>query len=125
MAVHSINAITFRVAEMARSVEFYETLGFELQFGGSSSPFSTLASGECFVNLTSEEDESVESGWGRVIFHVDSLDDVDALHDRAIAGSLTPQHPPRDAPWGERMFAIFDPDGHDLSFAYPSPPTSA
>jgi uncharacterized glyoxalase superfamily protein PhnB len=32
---------------------------------------------------------------------------------------LSPRHPPRDADWGERMFAITDPSGHDLSFARP------
>ena len=52
--------------------------------------------------------------WGRAIFHVD---DVDALHARALARGLEPEAPPRDAPWGERYFHISDPDGHELSFA--------
>ena len=25
--------------------------------------------------------------------------------------------PPQDAPWGERIFHMTDPDGHELSFA--------
>src|SRR5438094_9365715 len=27
--------------------------------------------------------------------------------------------PPRDAEWGERFFHVTDPDGHELSFAWP------
>jgi len=26
---------------------------------------------------------------------------------------------PRDAAWGERFFHLTDPDGHELSFAWP------
>jgi uncharacterized glyoxalase superfamily protein PhnB len=26
---------------------------------------------------------------------------------------------PRDAEWGERFFHLTDPDGHELSFAWP------
>ena len=82
-AVRSINAITFATALMAESIAFYEALGFELKFGGPTSPFSTLASGTCFVNLTRvERPEDVETSWGRVIFHVE---DVDELYERATA----------------------------------------
>ncbi len=113
--VRTINAITLATIDMGESVRFYEVLGFEVTYGGPAAPFTTLASGDCFVNLTSVDEAPPSSAsWGRVIFHVD---DVDALHARAVAGGLTPTAPPRDAPWGERMFPIFDPSGHDLSFA--------
>ncbi len=113
--IRSINAITLRTADMAASVEFYVALGFQLSFGGEDAPFSTLRSGDCFVNLIGVPSAAeVETGWGRVIFHVT---DVDALYQRVLDAGLAPQHEPTDAPWGERMFAIFDPAGHDLSFA--------
>lgn len=113
--IESINAITLRTADMAASVGFYAALGFRLTYGGDDAPFSTLRSGDCFVNLIAVgATAEAETGWGRVIFHVD---DVDALYQRAIDAGLTPQAEPRDAPWGERMFPIFDPAGHDLSFA--------
>ena len=113
--VESINAITLRTADMAASVRFYEALGFRLSYGGDDAPFSTLRSGGCFVNLIAVDSPAgAETGWGRAIFHVE---DVDALYQRALDAGLEPQAEPRDAPWGERMFAIFDPAGHDLSFA--------
>ncbi|MDG2113320.1 MAG: VOC family protein [Actinomycetota bacterium] len=115
--VRSINAITFATADMTASIDFYRGLGFEVTFGGVQAPFSTLSQGDCFVNLTSvAAPEDVQTRWGRVIFHVD---DVDALYESAVAAGLEPAGPPRDAPWGERMFPIFDPNGHDLSFAKP------
>ncbi|MEZ5138030.1 MAG: VOC family protein [Acidimicrobiales bacterium] len=52
--------------------------------------------------------------WGRAIFWVD---DVDAVHDRAVGAGLAPEMAPADAPWGERYFHLRDPDGHELSFA--------
>jgi hypothetical protein len=58
-----------------------------------------------------------------VIFHVD---DVDALHQRALAAGYHSTTAPRDAEWGERFFHLTDPDGHELSFARPlQPPTPA
>ena len=120
--VRSINAITLATAAMGESIDFYQALGFGLVFGGPDAPFSTLSSGECFVNLTGvEHPDDVETAWGRVIFHVE---DVDALYEQATAAGLVAQRPPRDAPWGERMFPIYDPNGHDLSFAKPLPPES-
>ena len=113
--IESINAITLRTADMTASVHFYAALGFELSYGGDDAPFSTLCSGQCFVNLiTVATPDDVETGWGRVIFHVD---DVDVIYQRAIDAGLAPQTEPIDAPWGERMFPIIDPSGHDLSLA--------
>ncbi|WP_423923719.1 VOC family protein [Candidatus Poriferisodalis sp.] len=113
--VESINAITLRTPDMAASVRFYAALGFRLTFGGNNAPFSTLSSAGCFVNLIAVDSPAeAETGWGRVIFHVD---DVDALYQQALDAGLEPQAAPMDAPWGERMFPIFDPSGHDLSFA--------
>jgi len=115
-----INAITLTTARMEESIRFYEALGFHVAHGDGASDFVTMAFGndrQCFVNLIAvATDADVANGWGRAIFHVD---DVDALHDRIVARGLSPRAVPRDASWGERMFPIFDPNGHDLSFARP------
>jgi len=47
------------------------------------------------------------------------VDDVDAMHRRALTAGFNPETSPADAPWGERYFHIHDPDGHELSFARP------
>jgi len=107
-----ISAITFAVRDMARSVEFYKKLGFELVYGGGDGAFSSLKAGEAFVNLSANPGYE-HRWWGRVIFRVD---DVDGLHRTLTAAGLQGESP-RDAAWGERFFHVTDPDGHELSFA--------
>ena len=47
---------------------------------------------------------------------------VDGLFERLIAAGIPLQSPPRDAQWGERFFHVTDPDGHEISFAWPLKP---
>ena len=115
--VRQINAVTLVVHDMARSWEFYCSLGFEPNYGGPSEAFSSLCAGTGFVNLQLDPSWSPpERVWGRVILWVG---DVDAVHRRAIDAGHRPETEPADAPWGERYFHLRDPDGHELSFARP------
>lgn len=109
-----INAITLTTSDMAAAVAFYQTASMTVVYGGEdSSSFTSLRHGSNYVNLTAGEGE--HSGfWGRVIFHVESPDDVWSAFTRA---GFEAAFEPRDAPWGERYFHILDPDGHELSFA--------
>lgn len=115
--VREINAVTLVVTDMARSWDFYASLGFGASYGGPDEPFVTLGAGTGFVNLQLDPSwVPPERVWGRVIIWVD---DVDAVHARAVAAGLRPEAGPADAPWGERYFHLRDPDGHELSFARP------
>jgi hypothetical protein len=71
--------------------------------------------GTSFLNLIAQPAERNWSWWGRVIFY---HSDVDALYQRAAG--YKPDTAPRDAEWGERFFHVTDPDGHELSFVWPS-----
>jgi len=115
--IQHISAVTFAVRDMALSIDFYQKLGFELLYGGDRADFSSLRSGQAFVNLVASP-EYDHRWWGRAIFWVDG---VDAHHRVLSEQGLAPQSP-RDASWGERFFHITDPDGHELSFAEPLPP---
>ena len=110
--IQHISAVTFAVRDMARSVEFYQKLGFELLSGGQGAAFSSLKAGGAFVNLSASPGYE-HKRWGRAIFRVD---DVDAQH-RALQAQGLMLESPRDASWGERFFHFSDPDGHELSFA--------
>ena len=110
--IQHISAVTFAVSDMARSIEFYRKLGFELLYGSEAAPFSSLKAGEAFVNLFARSGYE-HRWWGRAIFRVD---DVDAQHQALQAQGLMLESP-KDAPWGERFFHVSDPDGHELSFA--------
>lgn len=113
--IRSIDAVTLAVSDMARSRAFYEALGFVAR--GGDGAFTTFHAGAGFLNLQLDPAHApLPHIWGRVIFFVD---DVDALHRRALDAGLTPDAPPADAPWGERYFHLRDPDGHELSFARP------
>jgi len=113
--IESISAITLATHDMPRAVAFYSALGFVLKDGGANASFTSFRAGAGYLNLAAAPGRTW-SWWGRAIFYVD---DVDAMHARAVAAKLEPAFTPRDAPWGERYFHITDPDGHELSFARP------
>ena len=111
----SLSAVTLAVTDMARSVPFYLSLGFEVRYGGADAPFTSFGVGGGYLNLQAV-DEPPATRWGRSIWYVD---DVDAVHARAVEAGWSPEMAPADAPWGERYFHLRDPDGHELSFARP------
>jgi catechol 2,3-dioxygenase-like lactoylglutathione lyase family enzyme len=113
--IESLNAVTFDVSDMARSVWFYELAGFALDYGGPDAAFTSFQVGMDHLNLERREGAS-RGGWGRAVFYVS---DVDAVYERIVNAGLQPQFAPRDADWGERYFHLRDPDGHELSFARP------
>ena len=116
-----INAVTFAVADMGRSLAFYaDALGLKTTYGGVGETFTSLQLGANFINLFTH-DHPV-AFWGRVIIHVSDPDSVHTDITAAVAaGRLAPGCQPHalpaDAPWGERYFHVNDPDGHELSFA--------
>lgn len=114
--IEGISAITLATHDMARAVAFYRLLGFELLHGGEAADFTSFRAGAGFLNLIAQPAERRWSWWGRVIFY---HRDVDGLYAGALAAGLKPEAPPRDAEWGERYFHLTDPDGHELSFAWP------
>jgi len=114
--IHSISAITLATHDMARAVAFYRAAGFEMLYGGAEAKFSSFKVGSGYLNLTTQPEARQWSWWGRVIFY-DT--DVDGLHARLIESGYHPDSAPRDAAWGERFFHVTDPDGHELSFAWP------
>lgn len=115
--IDSISAVTLVCTDMEASVEFYRSLGFSVRYGGPSAEFTSLRAGPGYMNLQLDPRWQPPSEvWGRVILWVQ---DVDALHARAVEAGHVPSTEPADAPWGERYFHISDPDGHELSFARP------
>ncbi|MGA8398431.1 MAG: VOC family protein [Stellaceae bacterium] len=112
--ITALSAITLATSDMAAAVRFYRLCGFEMLHGGESAGFTSFRAGGSYLNLTAEPAEI--GWWGRAIFYDD---DVDGLYARLAAAGIAPRGPPRDAPWGERFFHITDPDGHEISFAWP------
>jgi len=122
--IAGISAITLATHDMQRAVRFYRLLELEMLYGGESAAFTSFRFGDGqflngqFLNLILQPAERQWSWWGRIIFYHPELD---AFYARLVAAGCRPQAPPRDAPWGERFFHLTDPDGHELSFAWPLP----
>ena len=114
--ITAISAVTLATHNMARAVAFYRTLGFEIVHGGESTAFTSFRAGTSFLNIVAQPAERNWSWWGRVIFYHSN---VDSLYAIVIAAGYQPETAPRDAEWGERFFHLTDPDGHELSFAWP------
>jgi catechol 2,3-dioxygenase-like lactoylglutathione lyase family enzyme len=114
--IEGISAVTLATHNMARAVSFYRMLGFEVVHGGEDAAFTTFRAGANYLNLIAQPRQHRWSWWGRVIFYVA---DVDRLYASVIAAGLEPESAPRNAEWGERFFHLVDPDGHELSFAWP------
>jgi catechol 2,3-dioxygenase-like lactoylglutathione lyase family enzyme len=115
--INRISAVTLATHDMRRAVRFYRMLGCQLVHGGESASFTSFSVGAGFLNLIAQPTERNWSWWGRLIFYES---DIDALYARVIAAGYRPEAAPRDAEWGERFFHLTDPDGHELSFAWPS-----
>ena len=114
--ITGISAVTLATHDMRRAVRFYRGLGFETLYGGEDASFTSYRAGPGYLNLIAQPAERQWSWWGRVIIY-DS--DVDALYARLVAAGYRLDTEPRDAAWGERFFHLTDPDGHELSFAWP------
>jgi uncharacterized glyoxalase superfamily protein PhnB len=118
VTLHSISAVTLATHDMGRAIRFYRGLGFPLAYGDETAAFASFRVGAGRLNLVHADPGQRWGWWGRVVLYVE---DVDALYARARALHLEPEAPPRDAEWGERYFHLTDPDGHELSFAWPLP----
>ena len=80
--IRHISAVTFAVSHMARSIEFYRKLGFELRYRGERAGLSSLKAGEAFVYLVASPGKPVV---GSGYF---SSCDVDGPHQALMAAGL-------------------------------------
>lgn len=114
--IESLSAVTLATHNMPRAVRFYRMLGFEIMHGGDNAAFTSFRAGASYLNLIAQPVQRHWSWWGRVIFYET---DVDALYKRVVAAGYRTDTVPHNAEWGERYFHVTDPDGHELSFAWP------
>lgn len=125
----SISAF-LNVQDIQRSLAFYEELGFEeidryetddgvLHFVDLELDGAILGLG----NIESNDDPSFQD-WvsgtlgGGVVLYI-TVDDVDAVYERAQQADATIEHGPEDRSYG-RVFTMNDPDGYVVGFIDPS-----
>jgi len=125
MKVTKISAITLRISDMKKSVEFYSKIpNFKIVYGGSDSWFTSFLIDDVaksYINLRINEVATEATHWSRIVFYVDDVDELFAYMENdetiSVLGKL--ESKPENASWGERFFHALDPDGYKMSFATP------
>lgn len=139
MKVTKISAVTLRISDMKKSVEFYSKIpNFKMVFGGHDKEFTSFLiedKTKSYLNLKLKDEmirkvelmkavhgrTTSQPDCGRIIFYVDDVDELFAYmeNDETISRLGNLESKPEDAAWGERFFHMLDPDGYKLSFAIP------
>ncbi len=128
MTVSGVTPI-LNVSNLRSSLGWFERLGWETRFvwNPSSDPdnpgFAGIGFGqaEIFLCLDGQGsrgtrqpafpfDESTDGVW--MSWFLDSVEEVDVMHARALELGLDVTMPPTDEPWGVREFHLRHPDGH-------------
>ena len=112
----------FTVDDLARSVAFYtDILGFTIEErweDGGKLMGVTVKAGRAHLNLSQDDfakGRNRAKGVGHRIY-CDTVQDLDQLAARIKARGATLDREPMDMPWGNRTFALTDPDGFKITF---------
>ncbi len=129
---------TLAVAELSTGIEFYERLGFvvDWRWPEENPEFAGLMHGDRSIMLSQCDPDALAA-----LYFI--VDDVQACHAHVIESKLwelaastsanstrpdcppvracQPPQPPERKPYGLIDFAIIDPWGHELSFGQPIP----
>lgn len=110
---NSISGVTYSVADLDRTAEFYEALGFRV--GSREDDRLT-----CYVNwfwltfVAQDGDTTADKGAG--VSLAMKVDDLDAYHEGVRAKGMSPTSEPRKRRPAGREFTLRDPDGYELVF---------
>ena len=119
--IKRIDNIGICVADLRRSVAFYQDLGFSS--AGENDRGVTMVAGTArlFIFQTRKVNLSVVgrdftlfqnlSGIDHISFEVQ---DVDRVYAEAKAKGVAFDNEPKDQSWGARMVSLHDPDGNNL-----------
>ncbi|HEX4223876.1 MAG TPA: ankyrin repeat domain-containing protein [Pseudonocardiaceae bacterium] len=98
-------------ADMARTVEHYQRLGFHFKRQDDEFAIAERGGVELHFSYKSDHDPKRTAGWVYV-----TVEDTDALAAEFLALALPPRREPHDTDYGMREFAHVDPDGNLLLF---------
>lgn len=115
-----ITLVTLGVDDVARSVAFYEALGWKKS--AQSVETTAFMTGEGIVlSLWDRAEMAADGGEGELAagsgsmalaVNFDSPEAVDAFYARAVEAGAKPVKPPQKAFWGGYSGNFRDPDGH-------------
>lgn len=119
-ALQKLDSLLLYVSDIERTAEFYRLLGFRVKVLRPT--FAEAWLGKFYLQFTTEthgsefvkEKAAERKGMGMYIYV--RTDDVAGYHKALIEKGITPSSGPRDWSWGNREFALRDPDGYKLIF---------
>lgn len=131
MTTPQFNAIGTPVADMAKSLAFYRSLGLDVPEGAEAEPHVEipLTPGVKLMLDTHETLKVFDSTWtppsgGQIslAFECETPEDVDACYANLVGAGYDSYLEPFDAFWGQRYAVVHDPDGNgvDLYAALPT-----
>jgi catechol 2,3-dioxygenase-like lactoylglutathione lyase family enzyme len=122
MKVNSISGVTCYVKDLARTAEFYETIGFRR--GKEEPGRATFYVNWFFVTFIAQDQEddaelrkdAEASTKGAGLFLYIKVDDVEGFHKALVSNGMKPVGEPELRSSGNREFVLRDPDGYKLAF---------
>jgi len=119
--VRGIDNIGICAADLARSVAFYEALGFSEAYRNDRGVMMAAGSVQLFL-FAAQRSDAMPVGRELGLFgnppgidHISfAVSDVDALYRKLHEADVVFGGPPEDQSWGARMVGLRDPDGNNL-----------
>jgi len=119
--IKGIDNIGICTTDTARSVVFYQRLGFSEAYRNDRGVLMTAGSAHLFIFATRQNDPPpVVRQLGLFdnppgIDHISlAVADVDGLYSALRAAGVQFGGPPEDQSWGARMVGLKDPDGNNI-----------
>lgn len=116
----SVAGFLILVSDLEKSKEFYKDLGFEVG-EGNGMVYAKLNWFRIWMvdQKQSTFQQDVDRFKGAGIYIYLRVDDVDQSYEEIKKKGFEPSGEPIDWPWGNREFALKDPDGYKLIFYQP------
>lgn len=123
-----LSLVTLGVADLNRSIAFYEALGFVRKAQGTEG-VGFFQAGACAISVFPSQELAKDAGISfkdlspgfrgmSLAWNCRSKADVDAAIDRAYRAGATVQKSAGDVFWGGYSGYFFDPDGHLWEVAF-------
>lgn len=109
MVTASLEGLTLHVADLERSLEFYNKVPGARVLDHRPGVFAMLQIGKARLGLLARAQN--------LGFHLEiETEDLEAMYAQLQAAGIEPKTSPTKKPWGEVDFTVADPDGNLVEF---------